>query len=352
MSLTMTEVRAETFFSPSHTYRRQILGELATINGILMNDSLRVPFRDDVMTAKICLWHGRFVREVRSNDNLYPIVAANIRSLREILVDPIEHSQLEKISYFANGMSIGRRAFSHYLHHEILTDDVFPATRHTIVECAVLYLQRQDAYDGPLPRMTETYKRLKREGALPEIMIDPVRVRRMRQMRKIVREQEAIGQAEVRFREEGRREAVDGAVAYIGRSLLNIRGVIGVAEAREAVRVAVARERDIVNEARLREEESNWARRNAEFRARIEVLTANVEMIWAGIPEVERDIARVTRSIEFTERAIKDKKSRDKSNAWETMIRVAVFATASWGAHLAITEAAGGGIMIGTSIPW
>ncbi len=348
MSVTMTE----TLSPPLFTYRRQILGELATMNGILMHDSLRVPFRDDEMTAKICLWHSRFVQEVRWSDNLYPVVAANIRSLREILVDPIEHSRLEKISYFANGMAIGRRAFSYYLHYNTLTDDVFPAIRHTIVECAVLCLQRHDADEGPHPEITETYKRLKREGALPEIMIDPVRVRRMRQMRKIVREQEAIGQAEVRFREEGRREIVNTAVAYIGRSLLNIREVVGAAEEREAARVVVARERDVENEARLREEEARWAERNAEFRARIEVLTANVEMIWAGIPEVERDIARVTRSIEFTERAIKDKKSRDKSNAWETMIRVAVFATASWGAHLAITEAAGGGIMIGTSIPW
>ena len=327
-----------------HTDRLRIQAELTTLNNLL-----RRPYRDSV-TAKIIEWHGRFVKAIKPVESVEPIIREHIEILKQILVDPITGAPLEKVSYLQRGSDVvcGRRALLYYMHERPSEWEFSCWEEHKIVEGAVCWLKRHDVRLLQPPLMTATYKELKASRSLRVIETDPVRVA---QRARIVLRQRQIAAAKENGRREGQLLVAEQARKDVEEALGGIAQRLRERNAAERERIAAARAGDEVHLVHLQREEAAWAGRVDDIRARNLLLDDRLGDIRAIARQEEQGVAHLEQTVERAERAVADKKDRDKGDPWGAIVKIAACAALSWGAGMMFAEPAGGGFIVGKSIP-
>ncbi len=321
-----------------HTLKTKTRAELAVFNQLLS-----LLFQDPV-TQCIDAWHGKFIEALRTlpAEEVDGAVARFEHELQAILVDPLTHSSLEKISYLgSDGQVYGKRALHCYLNElpesrkgrspfKVDSDELFTIMRHPIIEGAVQWLRNHNIHTMPLASITERYKSLKGDSLLPELPTDLIKVKRQERVRQLVQRQRETERKEIELKERAKEESVRNARSYVDASLHGLN-----------VMATGTGDSDL-----LAEKEADWTRRNAVLTERIDALNARVEMIWEGVSQAEKSAALLEENIRATERAIEDRKSRAENNVWGSIAQVVAMAAVSAITGVSIYQPSGGGIGI------
>lgn len=328
-----TPVHASNPLPYEHTCRTRIYAELATMDRVLA-----LPFTDPT-SCSIRDWKKKFLTSIRNVENPTAIVEEYKQSLVDII-----GMFAEKTSYLgSDGVVYGKRRL-----YVVLPERPrgFVVQRDPIVEAAFSWLVDHGIRLKPPADITEMYKKMKKEGTLPELPTDAEKVKRQERIRQI---REARIAKEQKLKEA--REAAQAAAAGIGvdASLGGIPEKVRASQERWQKRMDEAKKKEAEREAELRAEEERWAKDNEELGRDVDGLEESVRQTTDKVRKSEESVSSLEKSIQETRQAIAERNARDEKNAWETIGKVAACAAIAYGTGMAVSEPSGGGLMVGTT---
>lgn len=154
--------------------RRELFADLTEIAHSLRDHSLH-----DRISLYVHEWQSRFYRELKGNDDRASLLIKYTEEIKTQLIDPIEGSPLEEISYLgSDGQVYGTKALSCYISE--LPDAQksrspfcpkerkrFFVVRHLVAEAVTLFLTKRGLSNSPLTRIETCYQTLLRDGKVP-----------------------------------------------------------------------------------------------------------------------------------------------------------------------------------------
>ena len=159
--------------------RRVLFAELAVIDDCIKKHSLH-----DRISNFVYDWLTRFRYELKSSDDRDTLIDKYARELKITLIDPIQGSILEEISYLgSDGVTYGEKALFCTLSAQSIENrgrsPAFPqekkhffAVRHLVAETSIRFLKKVEGNIPTPPSIESLYQNLLIEKRLPTILKD------------------------------------------------------------------------------------------------------------------------------------------------------------------------------------